>query len=321
MPQGNPEGYRYQRRPRHDSDESTELLKLALLEQEQTRPGSSQFRPGETPSNLAINAYLSTIPLSREQNREQDILDEMDRRYFQSREDRRAIDSQLEAQKGGATARQFAMRRGVEEDPGMLAGSPDPSQMRTIRRFSESARPVDPDAAMTASQRAAIDPRVVAAGITAQGRLAAEQAKAGTKAAAEKAKADEKKAETAESDAARQQTKDEIIRLANEVYSHQALGRNIGPIDAAFPTMTPGGSDFQTKLQRLRDLIALENRSKLKGQGAVSDFEGKMLASASTALNPYAGEAAFQEELRRIAESQGGKIGGGRKVGRFVISE
>ena len=57
----------------------------------------------------------------------------------------------------------------------MLADSPAPGEMRTIRRFGNSAQPIDPDAAATAAQKAAIDPRVLAAGVS--GRAAIEAAR------------------------------------------------------------------------------------------------------------------------------------------------
>ncbi len=50
----------------------------------------------------------------------------------------------------------------------------------------------------------------------------------------------------------------------------------------------------------MKGLLKLENRQKLKGQGQISDFEGKILADASTALGRNLSENAFKDELIKI---------------------
>lgn len=54
------------------------------------------------------------------------------------------------------------------------------------------------------------------------------------------------------------------------------------------------------KFNQLKSSLSLENRQKLKGQGSVSDFEGKMLDRASSALGRNLPNDALTRELNRI---------------------
>ncbi len=56
----------------------------------------------------------------------------------------------------------------------------------------------------------------------------------------------------------------------------------------------------KNQFNEIRNLLSLENRSKLKGQGAVSDFEGKMLASASSALSASLSNEDAKKELAKV---------------------
>ena len=143
-----------------------DLLRLALLEQEQNT------QPGRTPSALSMNAYLGGMPETYEQGRESDMLGEMDRRYYQSREDDRKRRGLVDDAKAQATVRGFQTRTGVEEGESAYPSDTPATGVRTIRRFGSNATPVDPDAAMGAEERARLDPRVLAAGETAKGTAA-----------------------------------------------------------------------------------------------------------------------------------------------------
>ena len=267
-----------------------DLLRMALLEQE----GNTQ--PGRVPSGMAMNAYLAEMPETFEQGREADILGEMDRRYYQSREDDRKRRGAVEDAKALASVRDFQTRTGVE-DQSVLADSPMPGAVRTIRRFGDSSKPTDSDAARSARQVALDDPRVLAAAADAGTRPNPGQA--ATDKAALKAK---EKAET----------NVEIARLANELRTSPALNRNVGPLDEWIPTMRGDSKEFEAKVQRLKDLLALEARTKLEGQGAVSDFEGKMIANSTSALRLGTDEQSFRDELDRII-GQANKTSGVRR--------
>lgn len=279
---------------RHESSESVELLRLALAEQEMNR------RPGRVPTAMALNAYSAVRPLTREQQREADALDEMDQRYFADREATRQRSQQLDDAEGAAAVRTFQRRRDAADEFG-----PQPEgEPRKIRRFGTSDVFTDPDAAMSDAGRAAIDPRVLAANATMQGRLAIEGAKLGAKEA-------EKSAEQKRLDDEATATRSEIIRLAEELKSSPYLRANVGPLDQYLPTVRGGSKDFQAKADRLRNLLSLEARSKIKGQGQISDFEGKMLKSSQTALDLATDEGSFVGELDRIIEEQRRRVGGG----------
>ena len=175
------------RRP-YGSDEDLNLLRMALMEQ------NSSAMPGRVPSGIAHNAYLSSIPRTFEQEREGDVLGEMDRRYFANREGDRARQSKVDDVEALATMRNFETRGGVHDadipkiqpkaftaanfgpvssHSPMREPEPEPeTPVRTIRRFKTSDTPIDPDAAMGARERARLDPRVMTAETQAAGDLA-----------------------------------------------------------------------------------------------------------------------------------------------------
>lgn len=278
-------------RSRYGGTPDYDLLRLALLEQEQNQ------RPGRAPSSLSMNAYLGELPDTFEQSREADTLSEMDRRYFQSREDDRKRRGAVDDAKALASVRDFQTRGNVAEET-------SPSTVRTIRRFGDGDQFTDPDAARSARQIALDDPRAIAATqpkpLTPAQISAADKAKA---AAEDKAKGDQESVAT----------RDEIIRLANEIKTSGRLNANVGVVDEWLPTVRGDSKDFQRKVERLRDLLSLEARSKLKGQGAVSDFEGRMLANSQSALSRGTDEGSFISELDRIIEQQQKKTSGVRR--------
>lgn len=62
----------------------------------------------------------------------------------------------------------------------------------------------------------------------------------------------------------------------------------------------------RAKLDRVKALVSLENASKLKGSGAISDAERALLAAASTAINGNMSPAQVEAELNRIVQQFGG---------------
>lgn len=59
----------------------------------------------------------------------------------------------------------------------------------------------------------------------------------------------------------------------------------------------------KNQYDQIKGLLSLENRSKLKGQGAVSDFEGRVLESAASSLSQGLNEADFRKQLKQIKGS------------------
>lgn len=64
----------------------------------------------------------------------------------------------------------------------------------------------------------------------------------------------------------------------------------------------PGTSEYQFAIQHenLMNQLALAARGDLKGQGAVSDYEAKLLKSAQTTLNLYMDPAAYRKEAKQV---------------------
>lgn len=304
------------------------LLQAALQEQQQnmtpaTRLGqSNQGNPGRLPSALALNAYVAGMPSAgdhdmdvRARQTEQRLADDEEKLA----RNKALLSDPYEAAKASAAARGFDMRRNVREalqpakftegnfspvasheptvkhitrtaDP--LSDAPQP---RAIRKFTDSGGFADPDAAMSAPQRAMLNPGVIAAGLSADSRVAVAEGKAADKTAADVA-----------TKAKQNENRQEITRLARKLHDSDYLNANVGPLDSLMPTVRGGSREFQADAQRLKDLLALENRSQLKGQGAVSDFEGRMLANAGTSLNMATDEESFKRELDRIINAKGG---------------
>jgi hypothetical protein len=82
------------------------------------------------------------------------------------------------------------------------------------------------------------------------------------------------------------------------------LKKDTKPITGAVKLLSniPGTAsyDMASKVEQLKNMLMLANRSLLKGQGQVSNFETEMLAKASANLDKGMSDEAFREELARI---------------------
>jgi len=77
----------------------------------------------------------------------------------------------------------------------------------------------------------------------------------------------------------------------------------------------------RAKLERVKALVSLENASKLKGTGAISDAERALLASAATAINGNMSPEQVESELNRIMQQFGGSAPSQNQTSsRFVIA-
>lgn len=79
-------------------------------------------------------------------------------------------------------------------------------------------------------------------------------------------------------------TSTEAVSVINELLSNPALDRLAG-LSSIFPII-PGGDAAQaaTLSKQLKGILSLDNREQLKGSGAISDFEFKVLGQAASAL-------------------------------------
>jgi hypothetical protein len=298
-------------RRQYGSDEDINLLRMALMEQ------NANALPGRVPSGIAQNAYLGSIPRTFEQDREADILGEMDRRFAQTREDERARQSKVEDLKAGATMRDFETRTGVRDADIPLrkpkpftaenfgpvpshgpasepAPEPEPP-MRTIRRFtSEGTKPIDPDAAMGARERARLDPRVLAS----ENQLAGDLALAGAKG----------KGEPGQSPYAKERNT-RILQSVDELIDRVNLW-TAGP--GSTLSVVPGtdARDFAAELDTLKgnigfgELTAMREASKTGGAlGQVSNIELGMLTSALGGLDAGQSPANLKRQLAKVRGS------------------
>lgn len=95
---------------RYDPRSSAELLKAAIFEQEANK------RPGQTPSGLAQNAYISSIPNTAEQEREYQDVQEMDRGASARYEARQNQNNEIDQANAGSHAMGFENPRAQMED-------------------------------------------------------------------------------------------------------------------------------------------------------------------------------------------------------------
>lgn len=87
------------------------------------------------------------------------------------------------------------------------------------------------------------------------------------------------------------------ISLVNDV-----LGNSESISGISQTGILPFGSGAKTKnqYQQLKGLLALDSREKLKGSGAVSDFESRTLERSASSLGRNLGEDDFKAELNKI---------------------
>lgn len=121
----------------------------------------------------------------------------------------------------------------------------------------------------------------------------------------EKAQADARAAETKAADAEYTQsqkelTKQEVRSLAAELLNSDAIESVYGSFQGAVPSVRPGVVDAEAQVDRLVDMLTLENTSKMTGVLSESDI--KILARAGSVLaNKRISDRAAKKELERIA--------------------
>lgn len=96
------------------------------------------------------------------------------------------------------------------------------------------------------------------------------------------------------------------LNLINTILNSDYLSAITGGIFRNLTAIGVSKSEIKAQITRLDSILALENRDLLKGQGTISDFEAKILATASDALNVQEDgtikmtDEAAERELRRI---------------------
>ena len=90
------------------------------------------------------------------------------------------------------------------------------------------------------------------------------------------------------------------LNVVNELINSPGLEASVGA-SSLLPTL-PGSqaANFESKLEQFQSLQFLNNIQKMKGLGALSEAEGRKVASAAGALNLNMSESAFRKELNTI---------------------
>ena len=105
----------------------------------------------------------------------------------------------------------------------------------------------------------------------------------------------------------RQTTLTSNLGVVNELLNNKSLGAISGV--PALTAFIPGTSAQLAKNQynQLKGILSLENREKLKGSGAISDFEFKVLSEAATSLGRNLSDADFKKQLEKVRDVFEGK--------------
>lgn len=99
-------------------------------------------------------------------------------------------------------------------------------------------------------------------------------------------------------------TRKKIRDLAQGLIADPALKDITGPVEGRRDTFFQGQNvDALSRLNQLVNSLSVEERGKLKGQGAVSNFETEMLAKAVSSLNRAAGPDNTTKHLKEILQA------------------
>lgn len=118
-------------------------------------------------------------------------------------------------------------------------------------------------------------------------------------------------------------SRSELRELAQGLIDDPALDEITGSIEGRRSTFVKGRNvDALRRLEQVVNKLSLESRSKLKGQGAISDSETKMLANAVAAIDRAAGPEIVRKHLKAIVDAFAGDApgAGGSDDGRYVVT-
>lgn len=122
----------------------------------------------------------------------------------------------------------------------------------------------------------------------------------------------------------------EVRDLAQSLLNDPALDGITGSIEGRRDTFFDGKAiDAKRRLDQLVGKLSLESRGKMKGQGQVSDYEGRLLSNAVSAIDRSAGPEIVKQHLREIVDAFSGDVprnepttntgGGTPKAGGFRV--
>lgn len=124
------------------------------------------------------------------------------------------------------------------------------------------------------------------------------------KVAIERKKANQTSSETATANATKNTEALGSMNLINSLIENPGVSSISGSIEGGLGlgTLNPSGDAQLARNQydQIKGILSLENRGKLKGQGAVSDFEGKTLERAASSLGRNLSDEDFVKQLKQV---------------------
>lgn len=107
--------------------------------------------------------------------------------------------------------------------------------------------------------------------------------------------------DTAKAATSAQQSASQTIGLVNNLLNSKADISGVqNPLNFILGGAGTGNAQAINQYNQLQGLLKLGIRGLLKGQGAVSDFEGRLLGSAASSLGRNLGDAEFKEALQTV---------------------
>ena len=99
----------------------------------------------------------------------------------------------------------------------------------------------------------------------------------------------------------------DVRDLAQSLLDDPALEGITGAIEGRRDTFFQGSAvDAKRRLDQLVGKLSLESRGKMKGQGQISDFEGRLLQNAVSAIDRAAGPEVVKKHLQEIVDAFSG---------------
>lgn len=93
---------------------------------------------------------------------------------------------------------------------------------------------------------------------------------------------------------------DYILQTIDELAANPKLDNILGPVDQAIGGKFGEAATAKNLYNQLTGILALEGRQKLKGSGAISDFEFKVLKEAQSALGRNLNLTEFNKQLEKV---------------------
>ena len=93
---------------------------------------------------------------------------------------------------------------------------------------------------------------------------------------------------------------DYVLETIDELSNNPKLDNILGPIEQRTGGLFGEAATAKNLYNQLTGILALEGRQKLKGSGAISDFEFKVLKDAQSALGRNLNLTEFQAQLEKV---------------------